>query len=166
MKPKKFPAMVNGILYKTALEYDERVKRDLEAFAEIAIDIYKWQRSMDKRLEEHPEGFSFPASGRMCRLCYGGGAGEMWYDKLGMRCMDCQTAYKEKIIPGYVFTDEKNRRHITATSLTVRHELKSQDIRRLIKEGKLKVRRISHKPYPDTLVFLKYENPKLFKATN
>jgi hypothetical protein len=75
MKPKKFPATVNGIIYNTKEEYDERVKRDLETLADIALSVYKWKRSMDKKLEDNPEGFSFPAEGRMCKLCYGCGSG-------------------------------------------------------------------------------------------
>jgi hypothetical protein len=91
----------------------------------------------------------------------GGGSGDFWYDKKGMHCMDCQTAYIKKIIPGYVFTDRDNKRHITETSLIVRYNADRKEIRKLIKNGKLKPRRIDHGQFPPTLVFLKSENPSL-----
>lgn len=50
MKPKKFPAKVNGILYKTEQEYDERIKNDAMAMAELIYDIYQ-----DKKRKEAAE---------------------------------------------------------------------------------------------------------------
>lgn len=47
MKPKKFPATVNGIEYKTEKEYDDRLQADINAFAELIYDIYQ-----DKKLKD------------------------------------------------------------------------------------------------------------------
>jgi hypothetical protein len=44
---KKFPATINGILYKTEVEYDDRVKSDALALAELLYDIYQ-----EKKLNE------------------------------------------------------------------------------------------------------------------
>lgn len=153
-------AKKDGVNLSTDEEY-RQLHRDLYALAELTFDIWRFQKSLDRRLDENPEGFTFPADGRMCRLCMGGGAGDLWYDKRGMRCMDCQAAFVKKVIPGYVFTDDKNKKHITETSLIVRFKADRKEIRRRIKEGVLKARRIEHGQFPATLIFLKSENPNL-----
>ncbi|HKU18010.1 MAG TPA: hypothetical protein VJP80_01940 [Candidatus Saccharimonadales bacterium] len=153
-------AKKDGIELKTEEGY-QQLYRDLYALAELTFDIWKFQKSLDRQLEESPEGFAFPADGRLCRLCMGGGAGDFWYDKRGMRCIDCQVAYSSGVIPGYVFTDDKNKRHITETSLIVRHGMDRKEIRKLMKEGTLKPRCIKRGVYPPTIVFLKRENPGL-----
>lgn len=156
-----FPKTVNGITYESQEELDERVRADAEALARLAYDMYQIHQRFEARLEREPNGFQFPAEGRICKLCMGGGSGDFWYDKKGMRCMDCQTAYVNKVIPGYVFTDKDNKRHITETRLIVRYNAERKEIRKHIKEGILKPRLIDHGKYPATLVFLKRENPNL-----
>lgn len=153
-------AKKDGINLKTEEEY-RQLHRDMYALADLTYDIWRFQKSLDHRLEENPGGFAFPAEGRMCRLCMGGGSGDFWYDKRGMRCMECQTALLNKIIPAYVFDDGKNKRHITETSLVVRHNADRSEIRRFIKDGTLKVRRVEHEKSSPTIVFLKSENPNL-----
>ena len=157
----KFPQTINGITYKSKEELDERVRVDAEALAHLAYDMYQIHKQFEARLEREPGGYSFPADGRICTLCMGGGAGDFWYDKKGMRCKDCQTAYVNQVIPGYVFTDKDNKRHITETSLIVRHNADRKEIRKYIKDGVLKPRRIDHGQFPPTVVFLKHENPSL-----
>jgi len=160
---KKFPQTINGIEYKSKEELDARIKSDLEQLAHLVFDIYQWQKSMDKRLEQQPEGFSFASEGRMCSVCLGGTSGELWYDKLGIRCLDCQQAYVKKIIPGYVIKDHENRRYITGMRLSINTGLRSQQLKKLIKSGELKARIIEHSGTSDTMIFLKSENPSLIK---
>lgn len=150
----------DGIKLETEEEY-RQLQRDMYALAELTYDMYQVHKQFEARLEREPDGFIFPAEGRICTLCMGGGAGDFWYDKKGMRCMDCQNAYVKKIIPGYVFTDKDNKRHITETRLIVRHNADRKEIRKYIKGGVLKARRIEHGQFPATLVFLKRENPNL-----
>lgn len=149
-----------GVILETEDKY-RQMFRDLHTLANISYDMYKIHKQLEARLEREPSGFVFPADGRICKVCMGGGSGDFWYDKKGMRCMDCQTAYIKRIIPGYVFTDEDNKRHITETSLIVRHNADRKEIRKYIKEGLLKPRRIDHGKFQPTLVFLKRENPNL-----
>lgn len=156
-----FPKVINGITYQSQEQLDERIRADADALAHLAYDMYQIYKQLEVRLEHEPQGFVFSADGRICKLCMGGGSGDCWYDKKGMRCMDCQTACSKKIIPGYVFTDGKNKRHITETGLIVRYNADRKEIRKYIKEGVLKPRRIDHGKSPSTLVFLKSENPNL-----
>lgn len=153
-------AKKDGIKLDTEEEY-RQMQRDLYALANLTYDMYQVHKQFEARLECEPGGFQFPAEGRTCTLCMGGGAGDFWYDKMGMRCMDCQTAYLNKVVPGYVFTDKDNKRHITETRLIVRFNAERKDIRRYIKEGVLKARRIEHDKSSPTLIFLKRENPQL-----
>lgn len=153
-------AKKDGIKLETEDQY-RQLQRDMYGMAELALDMYKIHRQFEQRLEHEPGGFAFPAEGRTCTVCMGGGSGDFWYDKRGMRCMDCQTAYVKKIIPGYVFTDKDNKRHITETRLIVRFNADRKDIRKYVKDGVLKARRIEHGKFPPTLVFLKRENPNL-----
>lgn len=44
---KKFPATINGILYKTEAEYNNRVRSDAHALAELLYDIYR-----EKKMKE------------------------------------------------------------------------------------------------------------------
>ena len=146
------------------LETDEQcrqLQRDMYSLAELTYEMYRVHKQFEAGLEREPQGFRFPAEGRICRLCMGGGSGDFWYDKKGMRCMDCQTAHINKVVPGYVFTDKGNKRHITETGLIVRYNADRKEIRKYIKEGTLKPRRIEHGKFPPTLLFLKRENPQL-----
>ncbi|MEI7758848.1 MAG: hypothetical protein WCJ05_01570 [bacterium] len=68
-------AKKDGIKLETDDEY-RQLYRDLYTLAGITLDIWKFQKSLDRRLEEKPEGFSFPAEGRMCRLCMGDGCNQ------------------------------------------------------------------------------------------
>ncbi len=51
--------------------------------------------------------------------------------------------------------------HITESGLIVRYNADRKEIRKYIKEGVLKPRRIDHGQFPPTLVFLKRDNPNL-----
>jgi hypothetical protein len=129
-------AKKDGVELENEEQY-RKMQRDLYALAELTYDIYQVHKQFEARLEREPGGFQFPAAGRICKLCMGGGAGDFWYDKMGMRCIDCQTAYVKKVIPGYAFTDKDNKRHIAETSLIVRYNAERKEIRKHIKEGVL-----------------------------
>lgn len=68
--------------------------------------------------------------------------------------MTCQSALDRKIIPGYVFKDSDNNRHITASQLNLKYGIHPQTIQKLIRQRKITPRKI---PNGITL-FLKSEN--------
>lgn len=150
----------NGVAYDTDVEYREAAQNML-GLAELLLDIYRDQKAQELRLRDHPQGFAFPAEGRICPLCKYGISGDMWYDKWGMKCMDCQQALNKKIVPGYVFKDHDNERHITASQLSWKFNIKLQTIKKLIRLGEIKARVVSSSAHGDTLVFLRTENPEL-----
>lgn len=162
VKPQDvFPKTINGVVYASKEELEKRMQADAQALAHLAYDMYQIHKRLEARLEREPQGFAFPAEGRICKICMGGGSGDFWYDKKGMRCMDCQTACNKKVVPAYIFTDDNNRRHITETGLVVRYKADRKEIKKHIKDGVLKPRLIDHGKFPPTLVFLKNENPNL-----
>lgn len=146
-----------GIEYKNEEEY-RKAAQDLYVLAELLYKIYREDRGRQDRLKANPKGFAFASEGRMCKLCGDGVRGDMWFDKWGMKCLDCQEALNKKIVPGYVFNDDKNARHITESTLSWRAGIRSQTISKLVRQGKLKARILPRGTY----VFLLKENPHLF----
>jgi hypothetical protein len=146
----------SGAKYETEAEYREAA-RNLVNFAELIYDMSKEELLRKKRLEREPEGFQMEGEGRTCSLCKRAVYAELklWYDKWGMKCMDCQNALNKKIIPGYVFNDQDNTHHITASTLLWKFKIRRSTIAKLIQQGKLKPRII---PGSDTVVFLATEN--------
>lgn len=130
---------------------------NLVRFVELMVELDAEHRSWERRLEKEPKGFSIPSKGRNCSLCKSGIYGEVWYDKWGMKCLNCQNAFNKKLIPGYVFKDKDNKRHITAAQLNSKFGLHPQTIKKLIRQKKLNARVIPNGP----MVFLKSDNPNL-----
>lgn len=145
-----------GITYKTEAEYHESAN-NLVNFVDILIKIDQEEKARERHLEKEPKGFAFESRGRTCSLCGHHVDGEMWYDKWGMKCMDCQQALNKKLVPGYVFKDHKNEKHITASQLSWRFKIHIQTIKKLVRQGKLKARVLPHGP----MVFLRRENRDL-----
>ena len=146
-----------GIEYKNEEEY-RKAAQDLYDLAELLYKVYREDRGRKEKLKNNPKGFAFASEGRMCRLCGNGVKGDMWFDKWGMKCLDCQEALNKKIVPGYVFNDDKNARHITESTLSWKAGIRSQTIRKLVRQGKLSARILPQGTY----VFLQKENPDLF----
>lgn len=145
-----------GITYSSELEMQQSAN-NLVRSVELMVELDAEHRSWEQRLEKEPKGFSIPSNGRNCSLCKTGVYGEVWYDKWGMKCMNCQTALHKKIVPGYVFKDKDNQRHITAAQLNSMFGLHPQTIKKLIRQKKLNARFIPNGP----IVFLKTDNPNL-----
>lgn len=146
----------NGITYASDLEMKQSAD-NLVRFVKLMAELEAEHRGWEQRLEKEPKGFSIPSKGRNCSLCRTGVHGEVWYDKWGMKCMNCQAALHKKIIPGYVFKDKDNKRHITAAQLNSKFGLHPQTINKLIRQKKLKARLVTNGP----TVFLKSDNPNL-----
>lgn len=146
-----------GIEYKSEEEF-RKAAQDLYDLAGLLYRAYCEDRERKDKLKDNPKGFAFASDGRMCKLCGDGVRGDMWFDKWGMKCFDCQKALNKKIIPGYVFNDDNYERHITESRLAWKASIRSQTIRKLVRQGKLKARILPQ----GTCVFLQKENPNLF----
>lgn len=149
-----------GIEYKNR-EEAKRSADDLIKLAELMYDIYQEDKARKDRLEKEPNGYSMNGNGRSCALCSQPVSGDMWYDKWGMKCMDCHEAFKKKIVPGYVFTDKDNLKHVTASTLSWKLDIPVITIKKLVRQKRLKARYIESN---DTIVFLRNENPDIKKV--
>lgn len=111
-----------------------------------------------KRLEKEPKGFLME-DGRTCCICHTTSA-KIWYDKHGMKCMDCQNALNKRIIPVSACKNEDSKVFFTSYDLQRDLNLHSATVRKLVRQGKLISRDI---PYEDGKgihfqIFLKKEN--------
>lgn len=158
---KKFKAICEkeGIKYDTEAEYRDAAQNLLN-FAALAYDMAKEDLLRKKRLDKEPKGFEMDGNGRLCWLC-SNAPDKIWYDKWGMKCLDCQTALDKKIIPGYVFKDRDNEKHVTASRLAWKFDIGIQTVKKLLRQGKLKAREI---PGNGTLVFLRKDNPNIVEV--
>lgn len=146
-----------GVTYDSDFEMRQSAD-NLIGFFNILIEMDQAERSRKNRLESEPKGYSLAGEGRNCSLC-GRGVYESdgWYDKWGFKCTDCQNAVDKKIIPGSMCGDYDHKKCITDSSLSYKTGLHTQTIRKLIRNGKIKARRIPNGPY----LILRKDNPKL-----
>ena len=97
--------------------------------------------------ETEPKGFALEGKGRNCSLCgqsvYESGG---WYDKWGFKCMNCQDAVNRKRIPGSLCGDYDHKKYVTESYLSYITGLHHRTIRKLIKQGKIKIRKIPNGP--------------------
>ena len=121
---------------------------NLVKLVELLIEMDLEEKRRQKRLADEPNGFSMAGEGRNCSLCHHCVSNEDgWYDKWGFKCMNCQDAINKCKIPGSLCKDYKNEKYITDSQLAYRTNTHIQTIRKLIRQGKIKARRIPNGPY-------------------
>lgn len=145
-----------GIKYDTEVEYEEAA-RNLYEYIKLTYDMAREHYRWEQRLKSESNGFWLDSEGRTCYICHTNVVGRIWFDKWGLKCENCQTAFKKKIFPGYILKDKNNSRHITDSQLGWKFGLHNQTIKKLVRSGKLKPRTIPDGP----LIFLRKENPNL-----
>lgn len=153
-------AKKDGIKLKTDEEY-RQLQRDMYGLVDLIFDEWKFKKSLEHRLEREPEGFAFEGNGRGCHICTGG-TQQMWYDKYGIRCMNCLDAYKKKILPAYVLTKEGKNRFVTDSDLEYKYKIKRRIIIKLVKDGKLKARVVEQGKYQPRYYFLLSQNKNIW----
>lgn len=153
-----FKAICNekGIKYETEAEYKEAA-RNLISYVKLTYDMAREHHGWEKRLKDEPKGFWLDSEGRTCYVCHTNVHGQIWFDKWGLKCANCQQAFEKKIFPGYVLKDRDNNNHITDSQLACKFGMHHQTIKKLVREGHIKPRAIPNGP----MIFLKSENPDL-----
>ncbi len=122
------------------IEYKDRQEayeaaNNLVGFFELLHKIDHQEQMRKRRLENEPNGFPIEGSGRNCRLCRQSVQEDMWYDKYGMKCLDCQKAVDEGDVPVEIFDDEDS--YITSDELSCKHGIRHQTIKKHIHTGEL-----------------------------
>lgn len=145
-----------GIIYDTDAEYRDAAY-NLYRYVELAYGLAVEQNGWEQRLKNEPKGFWLDSEGRTCFVCHTNVHGQIWFDKWGLKCANCQDAFIKNIFPGYILRDKNNDRHITDAQLRWKFKLHRQTIKKLVRDGRLKPRLIPNGP----MIFLKKENPDL-----
>lgn len=139
--------------YKEILERDSKRKwsddevRDaverMTQFCTLIIDMYREEKQKEKKLEEFPNGYHLEdRDGQYhCRICYKYIEGkDTWYDKYGLKCMDCQRNIDKGVIPGEICRDDSL--WFKGWQLKSDLGIHPQTAKKLVREGKLKVREL------------------------
>ncbi|MGH7202829.1 MAG: hypothetical protein ACREHC_00100 [Candidatus Levyibacteriota bacterium] len=117
-----------------------------------------------KRLQKEPKGFPPTGEGRSCHICFTHiNSSNGWYDKYGFKCLDCQRALDEGILPPEVFVDDDS--WYSDWYIESEFHIPAPTIKKLVREGKLKPRIVTnsngkHHRY----VFMALENNNLLDA--
>lgn len=112
----------------------------LKKIVDIAMHIAPIEFKKQELLKEFPKGFHLEEGGS-CVICGSHVAKKMsWYDKYGLKCINCQKAINEKIIPVSIIknSDTWYSRYELATYFN----LKGADLNKCIKQSFLQVRTI------------------------
>lgn len=133
---------------------------NLVGFFELLLKIDRKEKLRKLKLKEHPKGFLVKGS-YCCRICGQHATDdELWYDRNGMKCMLCQKAVEQRIVPVKACKDENS--WYSMSDLSDYYGLPTATARKLAREGKLKARivlRADGKPH--FYVFMIKDNPKL-----
>ena len=133
---------------------------NLVGLFKVLFDIAKRELQWKHRLKKEPEGFHLDGE-YTCSICHRQVAkDENWYDQWGIKCLLCQKAVKEGLVPGFACQHSDSR--YTMWQLQDKFGIKHPTARKLVRQGKLKARIVPYadgKPYE--YVFLKKENPDL-----
>lgn len=105
------------------------------------------QRSLHKRANAEPGGFAMPSEGRMCSLCRNSVHNDGRFDKWGFKCSNCQSAINRRKVPGSLCRDHNFEKYIPDTVLAFYLGVNVSQVRRMIRAGAIKARRIPGGPY-------------------
>jgi hypothetical protein len=140
----------------------------LTQFASLLIDIFLEEKKKEKKLDEFPNGYHLEdRDGQYhCRICYRYIEGkDTWYDKYGLKCINCQRNIDNGVIPGEICKDEDS--WFRGWQLKSDLGIHPQTAKKLVREGKLKVRELKDEEGKTYFrVYLVSENREFLKTVN
>ncbi|NCI49779.1 hypothetical protein GWC95_07590 [Sediminibacterium roseum] len=130
----------------------------IKMLAEMAMEAAEMMIEREERLKASPNGFHLDGGGHKCAVCRSIVAGEdSWYDVFGIKCMNCQSAINNKIIPPTLC--QKQDSYYTELELERYFSLKGKVLNNWIQAGLLIARVIpSLKKGKHTRLFLIKDN--------
>lgn len=132
---------------------------NLVGFMELLWEVHIEGERRREKLIEHPDGFPIDNDGvYTCFVCCTSITTENgWYDKYGLKCLNCQRATNLGILPPCVFEDRKS--WFSLRKLQTELSFHSSKIKELIRSNKLKARIVfNNNNQPYYYVFLYHEN--------
>lgn len=113
---------------------------DIQRLARVVLSMTREEIRRKKMLEESPKGFYLDCRGT-CFICGESPINEkLWYDKYGIKCMICQKAINDKIIPAAI--SNKKDSWYSKYELELYFNIKGAFLNKLIRQGVLKGRTI------------------------
>jgi RNA polymerase-binding transcription factor DksA len=123
---------------------DEKANEYANDFAnlmEIIVDVAREEYLRKQRLKKEPKGFHLE-NGKYysCRICGETKNGEdLWWDKYGTKCMDCQKNIDDKTIPKKLLRGKFPADNwFTSWQLKDNFGIHPSTAKKLVREGKLK----------------------------
>lgn len=139
----------------------------LVGFFDVLLEVAEKDRRRKLKLKDSPKGFPIDDEGTYsCFICHESiTTVNGWYDKYGLKCLNCQRAVEKKILPPIVFKDRNS--WITNWELKDKLGIHPSTAKKLIREGKLKVRNVeTEKGGIHYSVYLLSENADFLKKYN
>lgn len=117
----------------------KKVASSLYQFAGICIEAWQQDELRKKKLEESSKGFKLEG-GYNCSVCGTIVGKEGWYDKWGIKCLTCQHAIDQKIIPPSIGKNKNT--WYSDYDMESYFGLRKSDLRQLVKKQLLNARMI------------------------
>lgn len=160
---------MKNLAKKKGQEMTDQEARDaafnFKGYVELIYELGMKEAQRKARLKKEPDGF--PVDGQYtCLICGNGINPETgWWDWYGPKCLTCQKAMKDGVIPTYIC--EHRDSYYSMWKLTSDLKLRTPAIKKLIKEGRLHPREIlTDNGKVHCYIFLKKENPELVEKWN
>lgn len=121
-------------------EASDQANNLLELY-KVLMDIELREQRRKLRLKDEPRGFHVDDGTYDCCVCRQGVTGDhSWYDKHGLKCMDCQKALEKHQIPASVCKNKDS--WYAMWEFEYYFGVKSATIRKFVRQGKLKMRTV------------------------
>ncbi len=154
---------------KSGKEYTDAEAREaaynLHGFVDLLWKFAKEDSARDRRLKKEPAGFAIEHAMSCCVCGYSITPANGWYDKYGAKCPLCRKAVADETIPTFVCINRDS--YLSMWRLANDLKVRSQTIKKFIKEGKLNARVVlNEQDKPHCYIFLRKENPDLIVPNN
>lgn len=122
---------------KLTWEEASEAVHNLVGLFEVLIDIDTRDRERKDKLKDNPKGFHISDGVYTCPICgYHISGDQTWYDKHGLKCLDCQRAVDKRMLPGSVFKSKDS--WYSVWEFDYYFKIKSPTVRKFVRQGKLK----------------------------
>lgn len=112
---------------------------NLLGFVETLFELHIKELKRKARLKKEPKGFHLTDGTYSCCICGDSITGEnSWYDKNGMKCLNCQKAIDKKKIPAFVAKNKES--WYSKYDIESRFDINRHALNRFVKQGILKPR--------------------------